>query len=179
MTSARIFRPEPAGGIKWGMQAADHDGWYVLDGRSLAGFTRGQRRNALDLYGWTTNLPDMRNAEVMDTGAAMGTVAGSDSVSLTLANLPAYTMSGNMAQVDNNHNHGQLLQGDTHVLHPNVYNRNFRSAGNGNQRGARNLSVASGGAHSHTFGIPSGGTGAGINTENPYYSANLFAFLGA
>ena len=91
------------GDIKSGMQTADHDGWVVLNGRAKTTLTATQQARVNVLFSGN-NLPDANNAYLSQTGGTLGAVTGSNTTTLTVANLPAATFSGT-AQSAGSHSH--------------------------------------------------------------------------
>jgi hypothetical protein len=79
------------GDIKTGIQTSDHNGWIRLDGRLKSTLTASQQTQATAL-GIGTNLPDASNAYQVQNGTTLGSVSGSNTVTLTQANLPSYNL---------------------------------------------------------------------------------------
>jgi hypothetical protein len=81
------------GDIKQGIQSSDHNGWIKLDGRALASLTTEQqsRATALGLIG---NLPNANNAYLSQNGNTLGSISGSNALTLDRNNLPNITLSG-------------------------------------------------------------------------------------
>lgn len=75
------------GDIKTGIQTTDHNGWVKLDGRLKSVLLPTQQAQATAL-GIGSHLPDATGSVLMQNGSALGTVSGSNSKTLTLANLP-------------------------------------------------------------------------------------------
>lgn len=75
------------GDIKSGLQTTDHSGWVLLDGRATQELSAGQQARAAAL-GWPSNLPNATEAVLMQTGAALGSVAGSMSRTIAQNQLP-------------------------------------------------------------------------------------------
>lgn len=91
------------GDIKSGIQTADHSGWVLLDGRPLTALSANQQAVAASL-GLTGNLPDASNAYLSQNGGAMGAVSGTNTTTLTQANLPNVNFTGTAASAGG-HNH--------------------------------------------------------------------------
>jgi hypothetical protein len=87
---------ESFGDIKSGVQAADHNGWILLDGRAISTLSSSQQTAAIAL-GFSSNLPNATNAYLVQNGAAAGTVAGSNTTTLTQSNLPNVSFTGTAA----------------------------------------------------------------------------------
>jgi hypothetical protein len=92
-----------AGDIKSGIQTTDHNGWVKLDGRPKSSLSASQQARATAL-GIGTNLPDASNAVLMQNGTTLGSVSGSNSKTIALANLPNVTFNGTAATAGN-HSH--------------------------------------------------------------------------
>ncbi len=86
-TSAGSF-----GDVKWGYQTADHNGWVLLDGRAVSLLTPSQQAQAANL-GLTGNLPDGRD-KYLSYSPSESANFGNNSVSLSKANLPTDTFTG-------------------------------------------------------------------------------------
>jgi hypothetical protein len=92
-----------AGDIKSGIQQTDHNGWIKLDGRAKTTLSVSQQARATAL-GIGANLPDASNAVLMQNGGALGSVSGSNSKTISQANLPNVTFNGTAASAGN-HSH--------------------------------------------------------------------------
>jgi len=90
------------GDIKTGIQTADHNGWVKLDGRAKTSLTSSQQTQASAL-GIGINLPDATNSFLVQNGATLGSVNGSNTKTIAQNQLPnvrlysASTGSGNWA----------------------------------------------------------------------------------
>ncbi len=84
------------GDVKSGFQTADHSGWIKLDGRAVSTLTSSQQAVAAAL-GFTVILPDASSAYLVQNGGGVGSVAGSNSVTLSQANLPNVNFTGTAA----------------------------------------------------------------------------------
>ncbi|KQT24125.1 hypothetical protein ASG22_08905 [Chryseobacterium sp. Leaf405] len=157
------------GDVKMSFSKVDHHGWVLLDGRLLSTLTSTQQAQAATL-GFTTNLPDATN-RVMRAGQCtncLGSVAGSDTVTLTRANLPDVNFTGSTG-FDGAHNHSVPVSqvgaglGSLYVV-----------------GGTGQISTVNGGGnHSHSVTVSSGGSGTAFNTSNPYMFFNAFVYLGS
>lgn len=94
---------ESFGDIKSGVQAADHAGWVLLDGRSISALSASQQTAAAAL-GFSGNLPNASNAYLVQNGGTIGAVTGSNTTTLTQANLPIVNFTGSAASAGA-HNH--------------------------------------------------------------------------
>ena len=84
------------GDVKSGIQLNDHAGWVLLDGRPLTSLSTNQQAVASSL-GLTSNLPNAANAYLTQNGGTMASVSGTNSTTLTQANLPSVTFTGTAA----------------------------------------------------------------------------------
>ena len=156
------------GDIKYGFQTADHQGWFLLDGRAIATLTSYQQDYAAAL-GFVGNLPNANNKYLVQNAGALGATIGNTSVALLQTNLPNYTMN---------------VAFNTTGDHSHTYTRwtgGQRPRGNGNRViGSYNYTATTGAAgnHSHTFSVPSGGNGTAISLTPQSMSVHTFIFLG-
>jgi hypothetical protein len=101
------------GDVKSGVQAADHSGWVLLDGRTLATLSASQQAAAATL-GFAGNLPDASSSYLTQNGAALGSVSGSNTNTLTQANLPNVSFTGTAASAGDHSHSGTTNNAGTH-----------------------------------------------------------------
>jgi len=92
------------GDIKSGIQTADHDGWFILNGRLKTDLNVRQqvRATALSIG---TNVPNASNSYLSQNGGTMGAVStNNNTVTLAQANLPNITI-GATANSAGEHQH--------------------------------------------------------------------------
>jgi hypothetical protein len=151
------------GDVKTGFQSADHNGWVKLNGRAKSTLSATQQAQATAL-GIGTNLPNADNAFLVQNGSTLGTVAGSNSVTLAQNQLPNVTYTGQIADVA----HGAYIVSSASGVFTRV---NGTSLGN-----------ASGGGSTETFNlsIPLNGgvTQQSVNITPKSLSVNTFIYLG-
>ena len=82
------------GDVKSGIHTQDHEGWVLLDGRAINTLTPSQQAVVAAL-GWVGNIPNASNAYLVQNGATLGAVSGSNTVTLTQGNLPNVNFTGN------------------------------------------------------------------------------------
>lgn len=160
------------GDIKYSSLAADHQGWYRLNGRTLASLPVVPRANATAL-GLTVlpNATDRFLKARLNTTETLGALSGNSSLTLVQANLPntAYNVStlngGSHTHTYNDRASGEVASSESSVTSvvDNGYEVNTTS---------------SAGAHTHTFSIPSGGSGTPLDLEPKYLSTYIFVYLG-
>lgn len=97
------------GDIKHSVKTADHDGWYLLDGRTVSSLPANAQLAANNL-GFTVNIPDATN-RVLKTKTSLetlGTTGGSNTLNIAQTNLPNINLSGAIsgtAQANGDHSH--------------------------------------------------------------------------
>jgi hypothetical protein len=160
------------GDIKYGLQGADHDGWVILNGRTIGSLTAAQQSEVLAL-GFSGNLPNAENRTLMmRTTGSIGDIGGN--VQIQQQNLPNVNFSGTApTSTDGAHNHtGE----DAHASGKTPRgNANFQFL-TGNRIDNRVMQNA--GNHSHTASAPSGGSDVPIILNPSFISINVFIFLG-
>ncbi len=169
------------GDVKSGIQLVDHDGWIKLDGRALNTLSASQQSVAVSL-GFGPNIPNADNAYLVQNGGGVGTVAGSNTVTLSQANLPNVNFTGT-ASVAGDHNHAvdpasvssstngshnhttdpSAVSTSTNGIHNHTmsfHNDDWNGGGGGNRSleddagSWYNINTSSDGNHTHTVDIP-------------------------
>lgn len=152
------------GDIKQGIQSADHNGWIKLDGRLKTALTAAQQAQATAL-GIGTNLPDATNSFPVQNGTTLGSVSGSNTVTIARNQLPDVTWTGNIYQVA----HGCCTGGSA----DGVFSRTG-AGGGGN---------ATGGGSTNTYSLDirlnGGVTQQTLNITPKSLSVNMFIYLGS
>jgi hypothetical protein len=186
------------GDVKTALQGADHEGWIKLDGRAISTLTTTQQARAIAL-GISTNLPDATDSYLVQNGATLGSVSGSNTKTITQSNLPNVNLTA--AGVSAGTPTGTISSGGAHTHGFDVwdittagtlYNGIQRISANGFSQttipGNANQGVQSGGAHNHTFtgsalgahshSVPLGGSGTALDITPKSLSVNTFVYLG-
>ena len=151
------------GDIKQGVQSADHSGWIKLDGRLKSSLTESQQTQAT-AFGLGTNLPNASNSYLVQNGTTLGSVSGSNTVTIAKNQLPNVTYTGSLYEIA----HGAYVGASA----TGVFSR--PSAGNmGNATG-------SGNTNNFTLSIPLNGgvTQQPLNITPQSLSVNMFIYLG-
>ena len=162
-----IFAPI-IGDIKYSAQSADHNGWILLDGRSIATLNAGQQANAVGL-GFAASLPNASNTLLVDNGSAPGSITGSNTAVLAQTNLPNFNFTGTTNTTGNHtHTYDALSSGI-----PNTKNGAKNSSG-----GNSGSTTGAAGNHNHTLSFNTGGSGTPISIVPKTLSANVFVYLG-
>lgn len=170
------------GDVKSGFQNSDHSGWIKLDGRAVTSLNSTQRAVAISL-GFTTNLPDATSAYLVQETAGLGTISGTNTTTLTQANLPNVNFTGTAASAGGHSHTGTTSTGGLHAHTINdpghahtqtTVNDDFNNSG-GNPPGftsdsagsmtwaninssTTGISINSNGNHSHTIATTTDGT---------------------
>lgn len=170
------------GDVKSGFQNSDHSGWIKLDGRAVTSLNSTQRAVAISL-GFTSNLPDATSAYLVQETTGLGTVSGTNTTTLTQANLPNVNFTGTAANAgghshtgttntDGLHTHSIYDPGHAHTQ--TTVNDDFNNSGanppgfTSDSAGSRTwsninssttgISIYSNGNHSHTIATTTDGT---------------------
>ena len=179
------------GDVKSGMQTADHAGWIKLDGRGISSttLTATQRSEAIKL-GFATSLPNATEAYPVQKTGTIGSVTGSNTTTLTQANLPSITLSGS---TNYESPHGHTGTANTAGSHYHGGGARIGAPGGGASTGggvttyygtesagahSHSLSIDSAGGHSHSVNVPLGGSNAAINIAPKSMIVNMFIYLG-
>ncbi|KFF18072.1 hypothetical protein [Chryseobacterium sp. JM1] len=163
------------GDIKNGFQSADHNGWYLLNGRTVSTLAVNPRARATAL-GFSTNLPDASDRYLKNTSGTdnIGTAAGANSFTLTQANLPNVTFSGS-TNTTGNHTH-------TYTDNPLNTAANGVASGTNNpisDTSSVNDNTNSSGDHNHTLSFSLGGSSQPVSLVPNNIITNVFIYLGS
>lgn len=160
------------GDIKYSSNIADHQGWYLLNGRLISTLPTVAQSNALSL-GFTGNLPnsDDRYLKAKTGAEVLGTAGGNSSIVLTQANMPNVTFTGTALSAGS-HAHTYNDRGNGVAESAEV--NNVAKVDNTNASRVTNST----GAHTHSFSVTTGGASTPINYEPSYLAANIFVYLG-
>jgi len=178
----------PLGSVNQSFKSADHDGWYLLNGRAISTLPAGAQAAATSL-GLTTNLYDAtdRTLKTRSTAENVGTTGGSNSFAISQSNLPNISLTSTVA--------GTALSAGAHT-HNTDTGGAFLYAGtstgnDGSGHGGTASPTLFGGVgvgitgsapdHTHTFtGTTSTTLGSGqtLNNQSAYLAVNTFIYLG-
>jgi hypothetical protein len=166
------------GDIKNSVKAADHNGWYLLNGRTVASLPANAQIAANDL-GFTTTIPNATDRVLKTKSAAetIGATGGANSLTLLQTNLPNVNLTGNItgtAASAGVHTHTITGTALSAGVHTHAITGTALSAG----AHAHNISgsAASAGNHNHSpsagNGFLLGGTTVGNNGTGNYQGNN-------
>jgi microcystin-dependent protein len=171
------------GDVKKGFQSADHQGWYLLNGRLKSSLPTASATNATAL-GIGTNLPDARGKflKTSTSPATVATTGGTNTPLLTQANLPNFNFTGattSSAAASHSHtgtdNYTDLVNGTTNPS--TAYTTSTLAKTRPLYDEAKVSSI--GGAHTHTGTVSSNTAAAtAFNNAPQYIVANVFIYLG-
>lgn len=136
------------GDIKTGIQSTDHAGWILLDGRQLTTLSAQQQLIAASI-GLSNALPNANNTYLSQNGSSLASVTGSNTLTLTQAQLPNVNFIGtttingaHLHTVDPNsvntstdglHNHtGNTTTNGSHTHNISVNDNNVITVASGN-----------------------------------------------
>lgn len=139
-TSWTRLSQETFGDVKSGVQNADHGGWILLDGRAITSLSSTQQAIASSL-GFSGTLPNANNAFLVQNGTSIGSISGSNTTTLTQANLPNVNFTGTAASAG----------AHAHTVDP----ASVSSSTNGNHAhdtDPASVSTTTNGDHAHSIG---------------------------
>lgn len=166
------------GDVKPSYQTADHDGWYLLDGRSISSLPSAAQANA-GLLGIAGNLPDATGKYSIGSTTTTGDTSGSNTVVLDKANLPAMTITYTAASAGS-HSHN-VAYSNTKIASPAVggpNNIHVHWLGGTYNAGADYSNATGSVSHSHTYSIDSGGSDTPVAIAPRAINFNYFVYLG-
>lgn len=167
------------GDIKKGFQTTDHQGWYLLDGRTLTALPATAQAAAAGI-GITGNISDARGRFLKTkTGSEiLGAVASTNNRTLLQANLPTGHSFSGITSTNGNHTHtGQdtIASGSPDGIQYMASNQNpVYSFGN-----TVNKDTSTNGLHSHaSVVVSSEGGGSDFSIVPQNITVNTFIYLG-
>lgn len=178
------------GDVKFGFQSADHNGWILLDGRSLSTLTTTQmaRASALSIG---ANLPDATNAVLIQNNDPVGVISGSNERTLVRSDLPDVSL-GCTTSLEGDHDHilarSTVVNTGLSAARPILATQNNHTFDNyaaipGGTTGTPNVGLTGiSGGHNHTVTTESlngGVVQTSINVTPRSLSLNAFLYLGS
>ncbi|SEW02418.1 hypothetical protein SAMN05421841_0681 [Chryseobacterium wanjuense] len=173
------------GDIQYSARAADHEGWYLLDGRSIASLPANAQSAAASL-GLAGNLFDAsdKTLKTKSTAESIGTVGGANSFTISQSNLPNISLAGSTSITINSagsHAHGP--DKGTGFLITGLAGGGY-GGGDAGSWGGTGVASTTGaaGAHTHTLSqaipVALGGSNQPIDNRSAYLALNTFIYLG-
>lgn len=186
----RTLNSKNVGDIKTSVKTADHNGWYLLNGRNVT-ILPAEAQHGAESLGFSDRLPDAtdRVLKGKTTNEILGSVGGDNSLGLTQANLPNVNLSGTISGIAQNggsHTHnaadGGFLLGGTTVNNNGV--GSYADSPAATAWGGIGImsNTAPSGTHSHivsgTATVSTGGAGKSLDNRSAYLVVNTFIYLG-
>lgn len=161
------------GTVKESLRTNDHNGWYKLNGRAIATLPAVAQSNAtaIGLSGTLVNT----NGRLIRQGTPF-TTGGSDTMTLTRANLPNVNLTG-VTSTAAAHAHS-LTAGGYNFAQNAAGNAYVFRAGRGTVSGTTAITLPAAGAHSHSGTVNTGGSGTPLTIVPQNISYSYFIYLG-
>ncbi len=170
------------GDIRYSAVKADHNGWYLLDGRALSSLPAGAQAQAAAL-GITGILPNSTNKYIKQ--GTPGIQTGINSVTIVKGNMPIFTLTGNTTAIYHNHNLSSpgynTIKGTNLFQDANGGANTWQLAGGygaGSVNSSQTYTSSTDGNHSHNINIPTGGNDTPVSLTPAYIQLNYFIYLG-
>lgn len=184
------FNVQNAGDIKNSVKDTDHNGWYLLNGRSISSLPAAAQ-NSASVLGFTSILPDATDRILKTrTGTELlGSEGGSNQISITRSNLPDINLIGivsGTAESAGSHAHtadegGYLVGGTSAGNNGSGHYQGNATPTSWGGVGMLNKTSTTG-AHTHSLSgvatIPTGGQGMKLDNRSAYLVVNTFIYLG-
>lgn len=172
------------GDIKHSLETTDHKGWFLLNGRNKTTLPAIAQSNATAI-GIGTALPDSADRFLKTSNGveAMKATGGSNTITLTQANLPnvsynaTTTAEGSHSHTFmDSHNNAKTLGLATNVLAlvPLI----SETVGTNDTWPNTLYTTITNGNHAHTVTVPSGGGGQPLDATPKHMVTNVFIYLG-
>ena len=172
--------PSITGDIKSSVKTADHNGWYLLNGRTIASLPANAQTAATAL-GFSSTIPDATDRFLKTKSGAeiIGGIGGINSLTISQTNLPSVTFTGTIAGTANSagaHTH------DLDRPKKQVDTDRGTTSSQFSIDGIETAATTSAGAHTHTLTgtatVSSGGSNTALDNRSPYLIVNTFIYLG-
>lgn len=169
-----------AGDTKQSFSTADHNGWFLLNGRAKSTLTTAQQTVATNL-GFGANLPNAQDRILIGAGSTYSLRATGGSATIARSALPNFTLTGNVDDKSIAHTHGgsSLTVSTTNTDHTHGKGTLEADYGNANHsHGAGSYALSQSGNHTHgasanrmvTVGMDSGSSYNGCVGFSSYTS---------
>ncbi len=173
------------GDIQYSARTADHEGWYLLDGRAIAGLPANARSAAASL-GLGGNLFDATDKTLKARGTSenIGAVGGNGSITISQSNLPNVSLAGNAnITINSAGSHTHTSDKGSGFLVTGLAGGGYGGGSAGAWGGTGALQITgTAGEHTHTVSqavqVPLGGSGQPIDNRSAYLALNSFIYLG-
>ncbi|MEW5676236.1 hypothetical protein ABGT15_07975 [Flavobacterium enshiense] len=169
------------GELKHSFSNADHNGWYLLDGRTVSSLPALAQANA-GTIGLSSNLPDAadRFLKAKTGSESLGDTAGSHTFTITQSNLPNINFTGTTNSGGNhNHNLDSFIGSENIGLLSTTLLTLFQIANVAKETTTTaSRTSQNSGNHSHSVSFNSGGLNTPVDRTPNYLATNIFIYLG-
>jgi hypothetical protein len=177
--------PYSLGDIQYSARTADHEGWYLLDGRPVSSLPANTQSAAANL-GLAGNLFDASDKmlKAKNTTESMGTVGGNNSFTISQSNLPNIALAGTAnitINSEGSHSHGP--DKGTGFLITGLPGGGYGGGDTGAWGGTGVMATTgTAGNHTHTLSqaatLALGGSNQPVDNRSAYLALNTFIYLG-
>lgn len=169
------------GELKHSFATADHQGWYLLNGRSVTTLPAKAQGNAT-LLGFGATIPDGtdRFLKAKTGSESLASSGGTNYITLTQSNLPNVNFTGSTNSAgDHSHSVDSYVGTENIGLLSTTALTVFYTAAVAKESmtTAARTSQASGN-HTHSVSFSSGGSSVPVDTTPQYLATNIFIYLG-
>lgn len=175
------------GEIKHSFATADHNGWYLMDGRTTASIVSSTAKTNAAVIGIGANLPDATNRFLKaKTGAeVLGSSGGSNTFNIAQTNLPNINFTGSTDNTGAHAHDVDSYRGDESIellsnvpLLTAVIVQAVAQSGISGGVSTIARTTQNAGNHIHTATVNTGGSGTAVDRTPNYLATNIFIYLG-
>ncbi|WP_313804013.1 hypothetical protein [Flavobacterium sp.] len=169
------------GELKHSFHNADHNGWYLLDGRTISSLSLTARNQAISL-GYPTNLPVMDNLflKAKSGSEILGSISGNQTLTINQNNLPNVNFIGSTNNSGNHSHNVDSYRGNENIgLLSTTILTLFVTETVAKENSLTTIrDTHTDGSHDHAVTFNSGGSNTPIENVPKYITANIFIYLG-
>lgn len=169
------------GELKHSFATADHNGWYLLDGRAKTSLPATAQANATSI-GIGSNLLNGADQFLKAKNGAevLGSTGGNATFVIAQNNLPNVNFTGttNSSGIHNHNIDSYLGTEDIGLLSTSALTLFYTTAVAKESTNSTSTSTQTSGSHTHTVNFNSGGANAPVNRTPSYIATNIFIYLG-
>lgn len=169
------------GDLKHSFATADHNGWFLLNGRAINSLSSNPQSRATAL-GYASNLPNAADVFLKGkTGSeTLGSMDGDTSFVIAQNNLPNINFTGSTNALGAHAHNVDCFAGDENIglLSTNALTSFITEAVAKDGTTTMTRTTASEGDHTHSVSFNSGGSGTAVNNVPKYIATNIFIYLG-
>jgi len=169
------------GDLKHSFATADHNGWYLLDGRPISTLSETAQANAMT-FGLTLNLINASNRflKVKNGSETLGSLAGNNTFTLDQSNLPNVNFLGTTSSNGSHAHNVDSYMGFQSIglLSTGILTLFSIEQVAKDQTNTTSSTTQSSGSHAHDITVNSGGLGVPVPRVPSFMSTNIFIYLG-